>query len=557
MKNIFILSLVIIFLSKNTFTQPVPARIDIDAHEETGPLRPIWTYFGYDEPNYTYMPDGQKLLSEISYSSPTPVYVRTHNLLTAQEGNPTLKWGFTNVYTEDKAGNPIYDWTLMNIIIDRYIERGMKPLMEIGFMPKAMSTHPEPYQHSWSEKGPLWTGWTYPPKDYDKWGELVYQWVKHSIERYGRQEVSTWLWEVWNEPNIGYWSGTFEEYLKLYDFAVDAVKRACPECKVGGPHTTNPDDEKANAYLIGFLEHCTHGTNYATGERGAPLEFVAFHAKGNPQLVNGYIQMNMGTQLQAIVAGFKAIKTFPELQDIPVIIGECDPEGCAACSEEREPRYGYRNGTMYPSYTASSFAKIFQLMDEYQINLQGVLTWAFEFENQSWFAGFRDLATNGVDKPILNVFRMYGLMHGNRLKVNASSGLSARDVIEHGVRQKPDINALAVKDEKSITIIIWNYHDDNLPANDAEIELTLNGLGENRLLFHHYRVDQKFSNAFEAWKEMGRPQNPTKQQYKALEQAGQLQLYVSPLWLIPVDHTLTMRFILPRQAVSLLRLTGD
>jgi xylan 1,4-beta-xylosidase len=555
MKNLFTSYLLIIFLCTNIFAQTEPVHIKINAGQETGSLRPFWTYFGYDEPNFTYMHDGRKLLSEISRLSPKPVYVRTHNLLTTKEGNPTLKWGFTNAYTEDEAGNPVYDWTLMDSIIDRYIERGMKPLMEIGFMPKAMSVQPDPYKHSWSEKGPFWTGWTYPPKDYNKWSELVYRWVRHSIERYGKQEVTSWLWEVWNEPNIGYWSGTFEEYLKLYDYAVDAVKQACPECVVGGPHTTNPDDPKANDYLTGFLEHCLYETNYATGEKGSPLQFVAFHAKGNPQLVDGHIQMNMGTQLQAVEAGFKAVKSFPELRDIPVIIGECDPEGCAACSEEREPRYGYRNGTMYPSYTASSFAKIYELMDKYEINLQGVLTWAFEFENQQWFAGFRDMATNGVDKPILNVFRMYGLMHGSRLQVNASSGLSAYDVIEHGVRKQPDINALAAKDEESISIMIWNYHDDNLPADATEIELTISGLDADKLLLQHYRVDQNYSNSFEVWKKMGSPQKPTPQQYAELERAGQLHLFTSPQWINAQDSTIALKFQLPRQGVSLVKLS--
>ena len=555
MKYILFSFILISCLYEGIFAQPVPVRIDIDTRQETGLLRPFWTYFGYDEPNYTYMPNGQKLLSEICRLSPAPVYVRTHNLLTTLEGNPTLKWGFTNAYTEDEAGNPVYDWTLMDSIIDRYIERGMKPLIEIGFMPKAMSKNPEPYEHSWNEKGPLWTGWTYPPKDYNKWAELVYQWVQHSIVRYGRQEVTGWLWEVWNEPNIGYWSGTFEEYLKLYDYAVDAVKRACPECTVGGPHTTNPDDEKANAYLVGFLEHCLRGTNYATGEKGAPLQFVAFHAKGNPRLVDGHIQMNMGTQLQAIEAGFKAVKSFPELQNIPVIIGECDPEGCAACSEEREPRYGYRNGTMYPSYTASSFAKIYQLMDEYRINLQGVLSWAFEFENQYWFAGFRDLATNGIDKPILNVFRMYGLMHGSRLKVDTPSGLSARDVIEYGVLQQPDINALAATDGSSTTVMVWYYHDDNISGPAALVELTIKGLNTNRVLLHHYRVDQNHSNSYEVWKKMGSPQNPTSQQYAELEKAGQLQLFTSPEWITSNDGTVLLKFELPRQGVSLLKLS--
>jgi len=557
MKKIFVLSLSMTVFTIIGFAQTAPARINVDARQETGRLVPFWTYFGYDEPNYTYMPDGRKLLSEISRLGPRPVYIRTHNLLTTKEGSPALKWGFTNVYTTDDAGNPVYDWTLMDSIMDCYIERGMKPLVEIGFMPRALSTHPEPYRHSWEENGPLWTGWTYPPADYGQWAELVYRWVRHSIDRYGRQEVTTWLWQVWNEPDIGYWSGTFEEYLKLYDYAVDAVKRACPECRVGGPHTTNPDGQNAGAFLTGFLEHCLHGTNYATGKEGAPLEFVAFHAKGNPQLVDGHIQMNMGTQLQAIEAGFKIVRSFPELQDIPVIIGECDPEGCAACSEERDPRYGYRNGTMYPSYTAASFAKIYQLMDEHRINLQGVLTWAFEFENQPWFAGFRDLATNGVDKPVLNVFRMVGLMRGSRLKVEAISGLSARDVIQNGVRQQPDINALAARDEQSVTVMIWNYHDNDLPADEAEIELTISGLSPKPFLLHHYRVDREFSNAYEAWKDMGCPQDPDAQQYRELERAGRLQLFTSPQWLAPVDSTLTMQFLLPRQAVSLLRITRE
>lgn len=557
MKKIFAVLLFLFIHTEIIQSQQVYANIEVNASEQKGRMKPIWTYFGYDEPNFTYMKDGKKLLSELSHLSPNQVFIRTHNLLTTKEGKPTLKWGFTNAYTEDNSGNPVYDWTLMDSIIDRYIERGLKPLVEIGFMPKALSTDPEPYQHSWGEKGPLWTGWTYPPKDYKKWAELVYQWVQHSIERYGKDEVTSWLWETWNEPNIGYWSGTQEEYFKLYDYTVDAIKRACPECIVGGPHTTNPNDEKAYTFLINFLKHCLRGTNYVTGEKGSPLEFVAFHAKGNPKLVDDHIQMNMGTQLEAIESGFKAVKSFPELKNIPVIIGECDPEGCAACSEEREPRYGYRNGTMYPSYTVSSFAKIYQLMDEYEINLQGVLTWAFEFENQPLFAGFRDLATNGIDKPVLNVFRMLGLMHGNWLKVNTSLGKSVYDVMENNVRNTPDINAIAVMDEKSLSILVWNYHDDDMPAEDAEIKLSINELDHKNVLMQHYRVDKDFSNSFEAWKKMGSPQNLTSMQIEELKRAGQLQLYEAPQWLRLKDNRLNMKFDMPRQAVSLIKLTWD
>ena len=326
-------------------------------------MKPFWSYFGYDEPNYTTRKNGQKLLTELTQLSPVTVYVRAHNLLTSKGNStgPDLKWGFTDAYKEDENGNPVYNWTIVDSIVDTYIQRGMKPLMEIGFMPKDLSSKPEPYEHTWSKGGNLWTGWTYPPKDYNKWRELVYQWVKHSVERYGKKEVATWLWEVWNEPDIPYWSGTFEEYCKLYDYAADGLKKACPECTIGGPHTTSPRSEKAYKYLTDFIEHCLRGKNYATGKTGTPLQYIGFHAKGSPEFVDGHIRMNMGVQLKDIQRGFEAVNSFPELKNIPIIIGECDPEGCAACSEKRDPKYGYRNGTMYSSYTASSFARIYEL----------------------------------------------------------------------------------------------------------------------------------------------------------------------------------------------------
>ena len=95
-------------------------------------------------------------------------------------------------------------------------------------------------------------GWTYPPKDYAKWAELVNQWVKHAVAKYGRAEVESWYWEVWNEPDIRYWHGTPEEYDQLYDYTADAVKRALPTAKVGGPATTGPNDPKAADFSGSF-----------------------------------------------------------------------------------------------------------------------------------------------------------------------------------------------------------------------------------------------------------------------------------------------------------------
>ena len=199
-------------------------------------LKPIWRFFGADEPNYANMKDGRKLLGELGQLGSPQVYFRAHNLLTTGDGTPALKWGSTNAYTEDAQGKPVYDWRVLDRIFDTYRERGLKPYAQIGFMPQALSVKPEPYQHEWRPGLPyndVYTGWAYPPKDYAKWAELVYQWVKHCVERYGRAEVESWYWEVWNEPNIGYWQGTPEEFHKLHDYAIDAVRRALPT-RAGG-----------------------------------------------------------------------------------------------------------------------------------------------------------------------------------------------------------------------------------------------------------------------------------------------------------------------------------
>ena len=222
-----------------TSAVPLSVSIRVDAASNKGELRPIWRYFGYDEPNFTYMKDGRKLLTELSQIGPGPVFIRTHHLLTSGDGIPTLKWGSTGVYSEDATGTAIYHWDILDRIFDTYHERNLKPFVEIGFMPEALSTHPEDYPHNPPANKMVspGLGFSYPPKDYSKWGELCYQWARHCVERYGAAEVEQWRWEVWNEPNIFYWKGTPEEYQKLYDFAAQGVKRALPTARVGGPHT--------------------------------------------------------------------------------------------------------------------------------------------------------------------------------------------------------------------------------------------------------------------------------------------------------------------------------
>ncbi|MBO5026347.1 MAG: beta-xylosidase [Bacteroidaceae bacterium] len=532
--------------------------VNVDLTKSVEPMKPLWAWFGYDEPNYTYMKDGKKLLTEISRLSPVPVNVRAHNLLTTGDGEAALKWGSTNIYTEDRKGRPVYQWNIVDSIFDTYVARGMRPLVQIGFTPKALSTNPEPYRHHWTPDAKydeIFTGWAYPPNDYDKWRELIYQWAYHCKERYGEEEVSKWYWEVWNEPN-GYLRGSFEDYCKIYDYAVDGLLRALPNAVVGGPHTTGPGGKSAREYLRKFLEHCISGTNYATGKKGSPLGYIGFHAKGNPRFNDGKVMMSIKAQLNDVDAGLKLVGEFPELKELPIIIGEFDPEGCAACSSEYTPQYNYRNGTMYSSTVANSYARLYELARKYNANLVGAVTWAFEFENQPWFAGFRDLSTNGVAKPVLNVFRMFGQMGGDIVESQSTGMLPIDSIVRNGVRKQPDIGILASRNDSQAAVMLWNYHDLNdTDVEPAEIQLSIKtGTNVERVLVTHYRIDSEYSNSYTKWQEMGCPQNPDEKQLKELQKAGDLQTFGSPVWKQVSEGMITDSFFLPRQGVSFLKI---
>lgn len=565
MKTIWLTIILLVCLPLLAAENPQAVKIVVDAGKTLGPTIPMWKWFGYDEPNYTTMADGKKLLTQLAsfdqhqthsqsgHIADNAVFIRTHNLLTTGDGIGQRKWGSTNAYTETPDGTPVYNWKIVDGIIDTYIELGLKPVMEIGFMPQALSLQPEPYKHNWSAGGELWTGWAYPPKDYKKWAELVYQWVKHSLGRYGATEVQSWLWEPWNEPNIGYWQGSFKDFTTLYDYTADAVKRACPQCKIGGPHTTNPNAEKAAKFLKDFLAHCSEGINAATGAKGAPLDYIAFHAKGSPTLVDEHIRMNMSPQLEAVKKGFEIVASFEKYKNTPVLIGEFDPEGCAACSIQEHPQYAYRNGLMYPSYTAASQSRLYDLVDEYNINFLGALTWGFEFENERYFDGFRDLATNGVDKPILNLFRMFGLMPKlQRIKLTSSQGNTAAQIIAHGLHaEKSDIDGLASKSDDTIAVLIWNYHDDAILGPAQKIHLLINNVIAKNIQLTHYRIDRNHSNSFEAWKLMGSPQSPNSEQYQTLIEKGSLEAIKKSEIVQVSNNTYENYFILPRHGISL------
>jgi len=209
---------------------------------------------------------------------------------------------------------------------------------------------------------------------------------------------------------------------------------------------------------------------------------------------------------------------------------------------------------MFSSYTAAVFARKHLLAEKHGVNLTGALTWAFEFEDQPYFAGFRALATNGIDLPVLNVFRMMAKLGGQRLSVESTGDAGVEAIIRDGVRGAPDVSALASLAPHKLAVMVWHYHDDDVPGPDANVQLDLAGLplaaGDVRLT--HYRIDDTHSNAYAEWKRLGSPLAPNRQQYDRLEAAGQLARLDAPSTTRVEKGATTLSFALPRQAVSLI-----
>ncbi|HEY6456595.1 MAG TPA: hypothetical protein VIY90_15080 [Steroidobacteraceae bacterium] len=544
-------SIVAMFCALTRSAAAFPVTVKIDASKPVGVLPPIWRFFGADEPNYATRPAGEKLLMELGRLRPGRVYFRAHNLMTSGDGTPSLKWGSTNIYTVGN-GKPVYDFTIVDHIIDTYLARGIHPYLEIGFMPEAMSSAPAgaPYHRLWRAgvdyKGAP-SGWSYPPRDYRQWAELIYQWTRHNVERYGSAEVQRWYFEVWNEPNLDfYWAGTPEDFYRLHDYGIDAVRRALPGARVGGP-----DLAGSGAFLEGFLQHITTGTNYATGKIGTPSDFLSFHAKGQPVVLDGHVRMDIAKQLKTADEAFDRISAVPQLAHSPIIIGENDPEGCAACPG---PENAYRNGTMYSSYTAAIYPRLWELARRKNVNLEGALTWAFTFVGQPWFAGYRQLATNGVDLPVLNVFRLFARLDSTQVEATSSSEVPLTTMLAEGVRSVPDVGVLATRAKKDgrVAILLWHYRDDDVAGPVAEVKLVIGGLGPGlKLQARVWRIDRQSGDAFTAWKAMGAPTNPSRQQIDRLLDASRMLARAIPLGRRANDGSAILETRLPLQGVQL------
>jgi xylan 1,4-beta-xylosidase len=521
--------------------------VAVDATAAGAPLERVWPFHGWDEINYTTMPEGLALLGKIAAAHRAPVHVRNHFVLNTGDGTPAMKWGSTNVYDEDAAGNPVYDWTLTDGIMDTITAAGAFPFVEIGFMPQALSTHPTPYRNSSTTT--LDGGCFYPPTDYARWGDLVRAWAMHANGRYPDVGAS-WLWELWNEPDIGYWNGTFADYAKLYDYTEAALHAVIPNAALGGPAVAGA----GSSFLTQFLKHCATGTNAVTGQTGTRLDLVSFHAKGGVAVTGGHVEMDLGNQLRLHRAGFSAVAVVPQFKQTPIYITEADPDGCAACPASSTPADAYRNSTAYGAYEIAMMKHTLELEAEVGIKLGGLLTWAFTFPGTPYFAGYRTLATNGINLPVLGAFELLGRLAGARLPLTSSGARALDDVLANGVRGEPDVDGMATLDGDAIRILVWNYHDDIVTVAATPVHLAIRvpaGFGPS-VRVSHLRVDESHGDAYTVWVSQGMPASPSAAEGAALQEAMDPELLVPDATVVvAADRSVGVDFDLPRFGVSL------
>ncbi len=531
------------------------AHIQVDLSRQA-PLRRIWRYVGYDEPNYTYTPNGRALLTKLAAMSDGPYAIRCHFLLCSGDGTPSLKWGSSNVYTEDADGEPVYHWEIIDRIFDTYVELGLIPFVELGFTPQALTTAPEGTRYDDPRHG----GWRYPPRDYGRWLELIRTLVTHCLQRYGRAEVRKWYWELWNEPDIFYWAGSVPEYCRLYDYTVAGLKAAMPEARVGGPATTSGAERPASTdFLRAFLQHVTRGVNHVTGAQGTPIDFISYHSKGGnfPRTADTpKITPTLYTLVNNVQASLAVIDEFPELADREVHLTECDPDGWAAGTIHDNPNLFYRNTEYYASYVACTVCKLSNHASAAGRRVDSMLTWAFLFEDRDFFEGFRTLSTTGVDKAVLNVFRLLAKLGGTRLALTSDR---AADPLARGrgndADTLPDVDGLAATDEVGgVQVFISSHHDDWDVTTPSDVQIQVVGVEPGR----RYRARRSLvakgsANAYTVWDAMGRPQPPSADQLAEMKRAA--RLHSEEMGEVTADaQGITLSLHLPSHSVCLVEL---
>ena len=401
-------------------------------------------------------------------------YVRFHAIFHDEVG----------VYSEDAQGQPLYNWSYVDQIYDGLLENGVRPFVELSFMPRALASSDKPHAF-WYRPLPS------PPKDLGKWEQLVYQLTRHLVDRYGIDEVSQWYFEVWNEPNIDFWTGEPKQstYFDLYDHAARAVKRVDPRLRVGGPATAQA------AWIPDMIEHAVRAQ--------VPLDYVSTHVYGNDLSKDVFgtdEEIDRSVMVSRAVKKVNAQVKASAKPDLPIIWSEYNAS--------------YKNeiDVTDAAFMGPWLANNIRLCD----GLTTMMSyWSFSdvFEEQGviktpFYGGYGVIAEGGIPKAAFNAFAMLHRLGDRRSQPDLSDAL---------VTKRPD---------GAIAIAVWNYASPGTPAgetNDKDsahnIHIDVKGWGSTAR-YHVEILDSDHGSALTAWQAMGSPASPTREQYKRLKQAA-------------------------------------
>ena len=459
--------------------------VTADAGKWLKRLEHTWNYIGYDECNYTHSPGGIQLIEKFGKLE-KPYYMRCHHLLCTGIQHAFYKWGSTNMYLEDEDGNPIYDFSLFDEMCDIWLRNNCKPFVEIGFMPRDLADpskaeNGKSYGLSGSISEYRRIGWAMPPKDYQKWYDLIYAWVSHSVQRYGREEVEGWYWEMWNEPDGYYWHASHEAFCKLNDYTEAAVHAALPTARFGGPATCGDrtKDGRCAVFLDKYLAHVRDGINYVTGEQGTRLDFTAFHTKGGGYRFDTLARKQIPS-VQVLVDNVRNLFEIVQKHGyghLECVLSEADPDGWAAGGRFDNFNLNFRNTEYYASYTASGYKNLYDLAERMNGDIRP-LAWAFMFEGERCFEGTRTFSTQGIDKAMLNLFRMYARLGHQRVALYSSRDmdpLTFKDI--NGTEEGPEVDGWAtVGDENNMQVLLYCHHDDWDVHKTYDVDFSVKGL---------------------------------------------------------------------------------
>ncbi len=535
------------------------ARVEVDVADAQGPLTPVWESIGYDEFNWTYMPTGKRLLRTFGEFSGGGYHVRPHYVFCSGSGFGIPHWSSGNVYHEDADGNPYYDFTMVDQAYDAIVEAGHHVLVELGFTPRdllppeadELTVVPSPTVYTAYEAG----AWGYPPRDYDRWAGLVAALAQHCLERYGEAEVSTWLWELWNEPDIDYWRGTLEQFNELYTVTARAVRSVLPQGQVGGPTVTSGGLE----FLKGFLDY--------TSSRNEPLDFISYHTKGCRFPTRDYrpasappaekLSPSATKMLYDIREFDRAIAQYEAYRDLPVYVDECDAAVPAHFGRYDNRNYEFQNTEYYPVFQVKLMKKILDLNAEEPVRVERATSWSFYFEAERYFEGTRSFLTaGGVEKPFLNAYRMLALLGPERVRASSDASWQTRALDDtDGSSMPEEVDVLASRsDNGSVAVLVWRHTDDQYQTSrdESAVSLTIRNLPDRSFRLRHYRIDADHSNAHTVWKELGSPQDPTPDELARITARQGLEELEEARSVSPERGAVTLDTTLPLPSASLL-----